>query len=167
MKKFIITLLVAALPVVTFAQKTAFDKFDNVKGIEAVTISGDMFKMLGGIQAPQGGDQAQKYLDQVKSLESLKIYTTSEKKYRKELKNAITDYLKQNPLEQLLSLNEKGSVIKVYAKQGADASQLKEVLVFVEDEDAKDGKEAVLISFTGDINLNEIIKDLKGTKGSK
>ncbi|WP_051200369.1 DUF4252 domain-containing protein [Flavobacterium subsaxonicum] len=162
MKKFIITLLLAALPAVTFAQ-SAFDKFSNVDGIEAVTISGKMFEMLGSVEAGDNDAETQKVLNQVKNLDNLKIFSTAEKKYRKEIRTAVTNYLKTNALEELMSVKDGKSTIRIYVKQGASANIVKEGLLFVED---ADDKQVVLISFTGTLNLNDL-KDLKGFKGSK
>jgi hypothetical protein len=162
MKKFIITLLLAALPAVTFAQ-SAFDKFSDVEGIEAVTISGKMFEMLGGVETGDSDADTQKLLNQVKNLDNLKIFTTQEKKYRKEIKTAVTNYLKINALEELMSFSSNGSTTKIYVKQGATASIVKEGLLFIED---ADDKQVVLISFTGNINLNDL-KDLQSHKGIK
>ncbi|TRW24860.1 DUF4252 domain-containing protein [Flavobacterium zepuense] len=162
MKKFIITLLVAALPAVTFAQ-SAFDKFNDVEGIEAVSISGDMFKMIGGLETSEDDDSTQQMLNQVKNIQSLKVFTTSEKKYRKEITTAVADYLKAKPLEELMSINEKNNKIKIYVNQGGDANLITEGLVFIQD---IDDKNVVLVSFTGNINLNDL-KNLKGFKGPK
>lgn len=164
MKKFIITLALAAMPFVTFAQSAAFSKFEDVEGIESITVNKEMFKMFSSIETSAVGEKAESYLDIAEGIDYLKVFTTSEKKYKKQIKEAVADYLKQNPLQELMSITDKGSKIKIYVKQGSEESIIREGLVFIENDEKKE--EAVLISFTGSINLNDI-KDLKGFKGEK
>lgn len=167
MKKFIITLLLAAMPLVTFAQKNAFSKFDNIEEIANITLNKELFEMVGSVDSSAVGGEAGAYLKTAKGLDRLKILTTSEKKYKKQLRDAVTDYLKVNSLQELLSVNSGGAKVKIYVKQGSSESIITEGLVFVENDNEKD--ETVLISFTGKIDLNDIkdIKDFKGLKGDK
>ncbi len=156
MKKIIMTAVLAIAPLVTFAQ-SAFDKFRDVKGVEYVSVTKDMFNMLGKFEASASGEKAEKFVNMAKGLESVRVFTTSEKKYRKEITSAVADYLKGNPLEELVSYSGKDSKIKVYVNQGGEATLIKEGLVFIED---LDDKGVVLVSFTGTINLDDL-KSLK------
>jgi len=163
MKKFIITALLAALPLVTFAQTTAFDRFENVEGIETVSVNKKMFEMAGSLKTPEGKEQMQKYVDMAKGIESLRVYSTAEKKHKKEMSSAVTDYLKQNLLEELVSINSEDAKVKIYVNKGGDATHITECLVFVEN--LKKKEETVLVSMTGDINLKDL--DLDEIKNSK
>lgn len=160
MKKFIITLVLAAMPFITFAQSTVFSKFENVDGIESMTISKDMLKMVSSLETSMDGKNTKTYLDLIEDMDYFKMFSTSERKHRKAIKNAVADYLKQNRLEQLMSFNNEKSNIKVYVNNGGDAAIIKEGLVFIED---KDGKDVVLLSFTGNLNL----KSLNALKASQ
>jgi hypothetical protein len=164
MKKFIITLLLAGLPLATFAQSAAFSKFEDVDGIESITVNKEMFKMFSNIETSAVGEKAQSYLDIAEGIDYLKVFTTSEKKHKKEMKATVADYLKGNPLDELMSITDKDSKIKIYVKQGTEAGIIREGLVFIENDKRKE--EAVLISFSGNINLNDI-KGLKGLTGDK
>jgi len=150
MKKIIITLLLAAMPAVTFAQN-AFAKFEGKEGIDVVTINKKMFEMLGGIEATGSGEKADKYLKQVKNLDNLKIFTTTQLSYIADMESTVTSYLKQNSLEELMTFSDGGSKTKLYVRSGKKASELKEFLLF-----SQGGKknEAVLMSFSGNIDLN-------------
>jgi TusA-related sulfurtransferase len=151
MKKLIMIFAIAVLPAITFAQ-SAFSQFEGKDDIAVVTISDKAFELFGGeIKTDAGGDKAKKYLDQVKNLESLKVYTTTNKKYRKDIKKAVVAYLKQNGLTELVSVNEGGSEFKVYIKQGKSSSEVKELLLFADNDD--ESKEIVLVSLTGTITL--------------
>lgn len=166
MKKIIITLLLAVMPFVTFAQEVPFSQFQDVEGVDYVSVNKEMFAMIGKMDASIDGGNTEKYLGMLDKLDNLKVFTTDEKKKMKELTSAVQDYLKKNPLEELMSIKDEGSRINIYVKQEADSSIVKEGLVFIED---ADDKNVVLVSFTGNLDLNELneLKDLKGTKGYK
>ncbi|KOS06099.1 hypothetical protein AM493_08650 [Flavobacterium akiainvivens] len=157
MKKFVITTVLALAPFFTFAQ-SAFDKFNDVEGIEAVDISGSMFDMIGDLVKKEAGSEADKLKDQIKNIKSLKLYTTTVKKYKKQLRETADEYLKTNKLEQLMSINEEGSKIKIYVKQDAATSIISEGLVFIDD--AED-KELMVFSFTGSLDLAALTESKK------
>jgi len=160
MKKFLITAVLAAMPFIASAQTKAFDKFKDVKGIDFVNVEKDMFKMLSNIDASIENEKTSKYVDMIEGLDNLQVFSSKEKKYRKQLTGAVTDYLKSNPLEELISFSNKDSKIKVYVNQGGEATLIKEGLVFIED---MDDKGVVLVSFTGNIDLKNLEK-LNGLK---
>ena len=151
MKKIIIILFLAVLPTVTFAQD-AFTKFEDKDGIDVVVVNKKMFELLGSVEATGVEKEAQKYLKQVKNLDKLKVFSTSQINYIKDMETTVATYLKQNSLEELISFNNSGHKGKLYVKSGKKASDVKEFLLF-----SKGGKknEAVLVSFTGNVNLND------------
>lgn len=167
MKKFIITSVLAVLPFVSFAQTTAFNKFEDVEGIQAVSINKEMFDMFRSMDSSAKDEKTKTYMDLAGQVDNVKIFTTSEKKFKKQIKEAVAGYLKQNTLQELMSVSTEGNKVKIYVRQGSSESIIKEGLVFVENDDRKE--DAVLISFTGNVNLNDLkdIKDFKGLKGSK
>jgi hypothetical protein len=151
MKKLIITSLLAVAPFLGFAQTKAFDKFQNVEGIESVCISKKFFEMAGGIEASGSTEKTKKCLDMVKNIDNLKIFTTSERRHKKDLSQAVASYLKETALTQLLAVNDKESKVKVFVKEGGKATEIREALLFVEND-----KEVVVMSFTGAVDLNDI-----------
>ena len=56
-------------------------------------------------------------------------------------------------LEELMRVNDNGKSVKIMVKSGAKDSQVKELLMFVE---GGKGDDTVLMSLTGDFDLNEI-----------
>jgi hypothetical protein len=52
-----------------------------------------------------------------------------------------------------MRINEKGKSVKIYVKSGASESQIKELLMFIE---GSGKEETVLMSLTGDFDLNEL-----------
>lgn len=153
MKKIIITSLLAIAPFVSFAQTKAFDKFQNVEGIESVCISKKLFEMAGSLEAKDAGEKTQKCLDLVKNMDNLKIFTTSERRHKKDLSKAVASYLKETSLTELIAVNDKESKVKVFVKEGGKASEIREALLFVESD-----KQVVVMSFIGSLNLNDLKK---------
>jgi hypothetical protein len=151
MKKFIIALVFAILPTVSFAQQ-AFAKFEDVPEILSVIVNKKMFELMSQVKLDPKDKEGQKYLALVKKLDNLKVFTTSSTKYSAEIKTAVTTYLKTNPLEELMRISEGGQNIKIYVKNGATASQVKELLMFMEG----GKKETVLMSLTGNFDLSDI-----------
>jgi len=151
MKKFIIALVFAILPTVSFAQQ-AFAKFEDVPEILSVIVNKKMFELMSQVKLDPKDKEGQKYLSLVKKLDNLRVFTTSSNKYSSEMKTAVTTYLKTNPLEELMRISEGGQNIKIYVKNGATASQVKELLMFMEG-----GKqETVLMSLSGNFDLSDI-----------
>ncbi len=151
MKKFIIAVLLTAMPFVTFAQAD-FDKFQDQDGIDGVVINENLLDILGYIKLSGGAEKAQDYLNKVKDMESLRVFTTSERKHSKNMKKTVASYLKKHPMEKLVSVNDDGTKVDVYMKAGKKDSQINELLVFTEN--SKDD-EVVLVSFIGNIDLDD------------
>lgn len=153
MKKFIITLILALLPALFFAQTSAFDKFEK-DGVDAVVVNKKMFELMGNVKMDPKDKNAQQYLNLVKKLDNLKMFTTTNGKIAAEMKNSVDAYLKNYPLEELMRVNEDGKTIKIYVKSGATSSQVKELLMFIDGGGAKSS--TVLMSLTGNFDLSEI-----------
>lgn len=69
------------------------------------------------------------------------------------MKSTVDAYLKSNPLEELMRINDSGRTIKIYVKSGATSSQVRELLMFM---DGAGKGETVLMSLTGNFDLSEI-----------
>ena len=69
------------------------------------------------------------------------------------MESTVATYLSQNSLEELMTFNDGTSKTKLYVKSGKTVTDLKEFLLF-----SQGGKEneAVLMSFSGNINLKEL-----------
>jgi len=157
MKKNIITLLLAAMPVVAgFAQSKAFDRFEDKKGINVIVLSDDMVNLFGEIiYAEQNEDKkadTKKYLDKVKDLSKLRAFVTSDKKHIRHMKSAMTDYLKENNLVEAFTINKEKKQLRFYVKTDADTTHVKDLVILTEN---LVGDEVALVTFIGDLNLND------------
>lgn len=152
MKKFLIILLFGLLPAMMLAQTSPFAKFEDRNGITSVIVNKKMFQLIGDMKMDPKDKDVQQYQNLVRKLDNLRVFTTANTKYASEMKATADAYLKTNPLEELMRVNSEGNTIKIYVKQGATSTQLKELLMFIDG-----GKnETVLMSLTGTFDLNDI-----------
>ena len=150
MKKVILTLVVI-LTTNTFFGQTVFDKFDGQDDITAVIVNKKMFSLLSKMEVKD--KESQQYVNLIKKLDNLKVFVTSSDKKSDEMKAVADKYLKTASLEELMRINEKGKSVKIYVRSGATDSQIKEMFMFIE---GSGKEETVLMSLTGDFDLNEI-----------
>lgn len=153
MKKLIIVFLMVIAPALTFAQTTAFDKFDGRDGVTSVVVNKKMFELMGEVKAGKDDKDMQQYINLIKKLDMLKVFTTANSKAAADMKNTVAGYLKSNPLEELMRVNDSGKTIKIYVKSGAKSSQVRELLMFMEGGPKED---TVLMSLTGNFDLSEL-----------
>ena len=144
----------AIAPALTFAQTTAFDKFDGRDGVTSVVVNKKMFELMGNVKADKSDKNMQQYLNLIKKLDMLKVFTTTNGKAVADMKSTVSSYLQKNPLEELMRVNEGGRTIKIYVKSGSTSSQVRELLMFMEGGSSKD--DTVLMSLTGNFDLSEI-----------
>jgi hypothetical protein len=150
-KKLLLTFVLALMPALFFGQ-SAFDKFDGPEEITTVIVNKKMFSMMGNVK--NNDKDAQQFLSLVKKLDNLRVFTTSNSKYAADMKATSEKYAKSAGLEELMRINDKGQNIRIMIKSGATDTVVKELLMFIEG----GGKtnESVLMSLTGNFDLNEI-----------
>jgi hypothetical protein len=149
MKKIIITVILALMPTLFFAQ-SAFDKYDGQDDVTSVIVNKKMFQMMGNVK----NKESQQYLNLIKKLDNLKVFTTQSVRVTADMKITAEKYIKSAGLEELMRVNDKGQNVKILVRSGASETQVKELLMFIEG----NGKtnDTVLMSLTGDFDLNDI-----------
>lgn len=154
MKKIILTLVFVISSTFAYSQ-SVFDKFEDKDGVTSVIVNKKMFEMLGSVKSDATDTETQQYLNLVKKLESLKVFTTEKQNVASEMKNTVTGYLKSNPLEELMRVNDEGKKVNIYIKSGASQNIVKELLMYIESPNSSENQ-AVVLSLTGNFNLDEI-----------
>ena len=163
MKHLILIIAIAIVPFLGNAQTSVFDKFDGNDDVTTISVSKKAFQLMakfGGVN-----EEAQEYANMVESLEGLKVFTTEDKTIALEMQSTVSKYLKNSNLSELFAVNDKEANVRIYVKEGKDDDHVKELLMFVngigkhiEDNDLGRSAEAVVLSLTGDIDLNKIAK---------
>lgn len=152
MKKFIIT-LVLVLATNTFFAQSVFDKFDGEDDVTAVIVNKKMFDLMSKLKMDPSDKQAQQYINLIKKLDNLKVFTTKSTRVENDMKATAEKYIKTAGLEELMRVTENGRNIKIMVKSGSKDTQIKELLMFME---GAKNDDTVLMSLTGDFDLNEI-----------
>ena len=153
MKKFIITLVIVLVSSPFFAQ-AAFDKFDGQDDVTSIIVNKKMFELMSKVKVDASDRETQQYMNLIKKLDNLKVFTTSSTRATNEMRSAAEKYVRTAGLEELMRVNDSGKNIKILVKSGATDSQIKELLMFIEGGSKSD--ETVLMSLTGNFDLNEI-----------
>ncbi len=153
MKKLVLVFLLSVLPTAFFGQ-SAFDKFDGQDDVTSVIVNKKMFEMMGSVKKDNKDKESQQYLSFIKNLDNLKVFSTTSTRVTSEMKATADKYMKTAGLEELMRINDSGRNIKIWVKSGFKDSQIKELLMFMEG--TSKGNETVLMSLTGDFDLNEI-----------
>ena len=162
MKNLSTVLAVALLPFVAFSQ-SIFDKYEDMDHVGSVTVNKSMIRLAGNLAAMDEDDEdAQEFKSIAQGLSGIKVFITEDKKISADMGATVKKYLKSSSMEELMRVKDKDTNIKFYIKNGKDDDHVSELLMFVSginhDELDIDGRkfESVLVSLTGDIDLNKI-----------
>lgn len=154
MKKIIFIIALAILPFASYAQISIFDKFEDMDDVTSVIVNKEAFKMLSKFKG--NSPEAKTYGEMVQSLESLKVFTTENTAIANQMEEVVSRYLKTSKLVELMRVKDKDANVKIYVRPGKDDSHVSELLMFVNDLTNKTNKQAVVLSLTGEIDLNKI-----------
>lgn len=166
-KLIVFVLAIMLLPLTGMAQSNIFDKYSDNSDVTYVNIKPKMFQMIAKIGVSTDDPEAQAYMDMVKSITSFKTIVTDNKTISADISKWVKS--RSSSLEELMEVKDDGTNVNFYIKEGKDADHVKELLIFVngidkmmDDKIEINGQqrriETVVVSLTGDIDLNEISK---------
>ncbi|WP_366183646.1 DUF4252 domain-containing protein [Flavobacterium ovatum] len=153
MKNFITAIVLVLFSISVFSQN-ALDKFNDQDDITAVVVNKKMFDLMSKVKVDASDKETQQYMNLIKKLDNLKVYTTTNNKAALDMKSTADKYIKTAGLEELMKVNEAGKNIRIVVKSGTGDAKIKELLMFIEG--GNRDNETVLMSLTGNFNLNEI-----------
>jgi len=151
MRKIILVIALVFISNTIFAQQTLFDKFNGNENVTSVVVNKKMFSLLSKMKVED--KETQQYVNLIKKLDNLKVFVTTNSSWASEMKATAGKYLKTASLEELMQVNDKGKLVKIFVKSGATDSQIKELFMFIE---GSGKEETVLMSLTGDFDLDEL-----------
>ena len=96
MSKKLILIIALVLVSNTFFAQSVFDKFDNQDDITTVIVNKKMFQLMGSVKMDLKDKEAQQYLDLIKKLDNLKVFTTESQKTTADMKATTEKYIKVN-----------------------------------------------------------------------
>ncbi len=150
--KIILTAVLVMSAWVANAQ-SQFDKFEDIEGVTSVIVTQKAFSLMSKI----GSESDDEYLNMIKNIESLRVFATESLEVAVQMEAAVKSYLKTANLEELMRVKDGDSNVIIYVKEGKSEDFVKELFMFVKDSD-KTSKESVIISLTGEIDLNQVAK---------
>ncbi len=162
MKKITFVFALALVPLLGFSQ-SIFDKYENMDNVGSVTVNKGLIRLVGNLAALDGNDEdARNFADLAQGLNGIRVFFTEDRGISDEMGATVKKYLKSSSLEELMRVKDKGTNVKFYIKSGRTEDHVTELLMFVsgiehDDLGIKGRKfESVLVSMTGDIDLNKI-----------
>lgn len=169
MKKFILIFAIALISTVSFGQ-SMFDKYEDMKDVSSGVINQKMFSMLATIDIDLDDPDAQKFMEMVKKIQSVKILSTGNSAISANMKADAEGHINKANLSELMRFKDGEQTVKFYVKEGKDENHVKELFMLISGlkELTKDSNieingekrefETVVVSITGDIDLREISK---------
>ena len=162
MKKLSLLLVLALLPFLGSAQ-SIFDKFEDMDHVTSISINKGLIKLAGDVASlDRENQEAQDFAELSRGLSGIKVFVTEDANISQDMHKTVSKYLKSSSMEELMRVKDKEANVKFYIKQGRDENHVRELLLFVSDINNKNIEignrkfESVLVSLTGDIDLNKI-----------
>lgn len=167
MNKLFLTILLVAFSFNSYAQNSSiFDKFEEYDEVTTVVVTKQAFKMLKKISSDS--EDGKEFQSLVEGLNDLKVFTTEDAKIASEMQSIFNNYLKKEKLVELMRVKDKDANVKIYIREGKDDDHVSEFLMLVDEMNvqinhngSRGNPEVVIISLTGDIDLNNISKITK------
>ena len=155
MKKLTFAILALLLPFLSGAQN--FDKYENMKDVDAVIITSKMFKLLTKIDLNADDPETQAYIDLIENLQEMRVFSSTQENVRKQMSTDVSSYVKKGGLEELMRVTEDGKTVKFYYKPGKNDDYVSQLFMFMEGRE-KSKPVSVILNISGEINLTQISK---------
>ncbi|MGB3151060.1 MAG: DUF4252 domain-containing protein [Maribacter sp.] len=161
MKKVVVVFLMAILPALGFSQ-SIFDKYEDMDNVGSVIVKKGMIDLVSKIGAMSDDVEAQEFMKVARGLKGVKVFMTEDASVSADMSKTVSRYLKSSKLEELMRVKDKDVNVKFYIRDGKKKDHVSELLMFVSGLDnlemGHNGRklETVLVSLTGDIDLNKI-----------
>jgi hypothetical protein len=164
MKKIMVLIAFIIAPMVTSAQ-SLFDTLEDLEGVDMVVISKDAFELLSKFSPEKFKDSEEmKVFEMINDLKEFKMFSTQDKGIANKMETLVSSSINKQKLTQLMRIKEENTQIKIYVKSTKNKDFVSEVLMFIKGIDKKTNgmSEAMLISLTGNIDINKM-SDLADT----
>lgn len=159
MKKLNVLVVLALIPLFGFSQ-SIFDKYEDMDNVGTVVVNKGMINLVSKIGNLSDDKEAKEFAEVAKGINGIKVFITEDKGVSANMATTVKKYLKSSSMEELMRVKDKDVNVKFYIKNGKDEDHVRELLMFVsgmKDMDVDGRKfETVLVSMTGDIDLNKI-----------
>ena len=158
MKKIAILIALVITPMVTSAQ-SLFDSLEEMDGVDMVVVTKDAFELISKFKNVEIDDnEGMKVFQMIQDLNEFKMFSTDDKSIANKMETMVNSAIKKQNLTQLMRIKEDNSRIKIYVKSTKNKDYVSEVLMFIKGIDKKTNgnSEAVIVSLTGNIDVNKM-----------
>ncbi|MDG2062277.1 MAG: DUF4252 domain-containing protein [Flavobacteriaceae bacterium] len=149
--------------------QSIFERYANNDDVTLVSISPNMFKMLGQMSLSLDDPEAQEYLEMVTSIKKFKVLVSSDQGISNEMLNWVNQQILKQDLDELVSIKDQVTDITFYVKEGKKEDYVEQLLMYVNEKvdsdieksnfNIKDSEiKAIVMLLEGNINLNKISK---------
>ena len=164
--KLLFTILSLISTSLIFSQ-SLFEKYEDMDNVSSVVVNQKMFGMLAEMKVKTNDPETDAFLDQIKMLNSLTVFTTKDTSVSDAISADVNTYVKASKLEELMRVKDGDQNIKFYVQSGRDEFHVSELLMLVRGRLSSD--ETVLLSLNGDIDLRTlaVLTDQLNVPGGK
>lgn len=157
MKKVILLIALIVAPIVSFSQ-SLFDKLEDTDGVDVVVVNKEAFELLSSFKVDSDNNEAMQVFKMIQDLNELKVFSTNDKTIADNMNSLVEKTVKSSKLVELMRIKEDDSRVKIYVKTTSKKDIVSEVLMYVKGIDKKSGgaSEAVIVSLTGNIDVNKL-----------
>ena len=146
MKKIVVILSLLVAPIAMSAQ-SIFEKYEDQEHVTSVVVNQKMFKMLANIDIQTNDPDSDAFINQVKMLDNLTVFTTDNMDVSNAMKKDVKKYIISSKLEELMRIKDGDQTVNFFILEGKDDNHVKQRVI-----------ETVLLSLTGDIDLRQVSK---------
>lgn len=155
MKNLIVIMLLVAGTWTVSAQTSIFKKFEDLNEVTSVVVTQEMFKLMKNM----GGNnpEAKEYQDLISGLSELKVLVTENTKIAADMQSSFNTYISSGKLTEMMRVKDKGSNVNIYIKKGSKEDVVNELVMLVSEGNSAN-KQTVIMSLTGNIDLNKVYR---------
>ena len=158
MKKIAILIALVVAPMATSAQ-SFFDNLEDMNGVDMVVVTKDAFELISKFNNVKIDDnEGMKVFQMIQDLKEFKMFSTKDVNIANKMEAMANSSIKKQNLTQLMRIKEDNSHVKIYVKSTKNKDYVSEVLMFIKgiDKKTKGGAEAMIVSLTGNIDINNM-----------
>lgn len=160
MKKIVVLIALMVTPIVTSAQ-SFFDTLEDMDGVDMVVVTKDAFELISKFKNISSSDnEGLKVFQMIQELKEFKMFSTKDAGIANEMDSLFKKAIKKKRLTELMRIKEDESRIKIYVKSTKNKDFVSEVLMLIKGLDKKTQgySEALIVSLTGNIDINKMSK---------
>ena len=163
-KHFLISLMLV-LPGVLLSQ-SIFEKYQNNKGVTAISISPKMFQLLGSMSLSSVDHEEDALIEMIKGITSFRALITGKELISEEIYLWVKQEASEKGLDLMVSMQESDTDLNIYVKEGEAEGELESLLMFskmvsntIPKAQIRGNKlEAVVLLIEGKIEISKIAK---------